>query len=97
LNDCRDKVRNLLLKKRHVVEGIRDALLEREELIGDAIEALMADLGEREPIEIPVLALASNGGPAIGAGVGAPAGNGHQGGNGNGRSSTPPPPPPPLP
>ena len=30
LNDCRDSVRNLLLKKRHVVEGVRDALLERE-------------------------------------------------------------------
>ena len=37
-----------------MVEGVRDALLEREELIGDEIEALMADLGEREPIEVPV-------------------------------------------
>jgi len=53
LNDCRDKVRNLLLKKRHVVEGVRDALLEREELVGDEIEVLMAELGEREPIEVP--------------------------------------------
>jgi cell division protease FtsH len=86
LNDCRDKVRNLLLKKRHVVEGIRDALLEREELIGDEIEALMAELGEREPIEIPVLAPTGNGGlPAIRVGV--PGGNGH--------GTTPPPPPPP--
>ena len=54
LNDCRDNVRNLLLKKRHVVEGVRDALLEREELVGDEIEVLMAELGEREPIEVPV-------------------------------------------
>ena len=54
LNDCRDSVRNLLLKKRHVVEGVRDALLEREELVGDEIEVLMAELGEREPIEVPV-------------------------------------------
>ncbi len=53
LNDCRDRVRNLLLKKRSVVEGVRDALLEREELVGDEIEVLMAQLGEREPIEIP--------------------------------------------
>ena len=54
LNDCRDSVRNLLLKKRHVVEGVRDALLEREELVGDESEVLMAELGEREPIEVPV-------------------------------------------
>ncbi len=54
LDDCRDRVRNLLLKKRHVVEGVRDALLEREELVGDEIEVLMAELGEREPIEVPV-------------------------------------------
>ena len=88
LNDCRDGVRNLLLKKRHVVDGVRDALLVREELIGDEIEALMAELGEREPIEIPVLA------PAGVAGHGsAPGGNG-QGGNGQ---LTPPPPPPPRP
>ena len=53
LSDCRERVRNLLLKKRHVVEGVRDALLEREELVGDEIEVLMAELGEREPIESP--------------------------------------------
>src|SRR5207302_2881744 len=35
LDDCRDRVRALLLMKRHVVEGVKDALLEREELIGD--------------------------------------------------------------
>lgn len=54
LNDCRRRVRALLAQKRHVVEGVRDALLEREELIGDEIEALMAELGEREPLELPV-------------------------------------------
>jgi cell division protease FtsH len=92
LNDCRQGVRNLLLKKRNVVEGIRDALLAREELIGDEIEALMAELGEREPIEIPALAPAGAGGR-----VPEPDGNGH-GGNGqggHGRSAPPPPPPPP--
>jgi cell division protease FtsH len=90
LNDCRDGVRNLLLKKRHVVEGVRDALLEREELIGDEIEALMAELGEREPIEIP--ALAPVGGPGR---TPEPEGNGHGGnGQGNGRMAPPPPPPP---
>jgi cell division protease FtsH len=53
LNDCRRRVKKLLLEKRHVVEGIRDALLEREELIGDEIEDIMARLGEREPL-VPV-------------------------------------------
>jgi ATP-dependent Zn protease len=53
LNDCRRRVKKLLLEKRHVVEGIRDALLEREELIGDEIEEIMARLGEREPL-VPV-------------------------------------------
>jgi cell division protease FtsH len=86
LNDCRDGVRNLLLKKRHVVDGVRDALLEREELIGDEIEALMAELGEREPIEIPALA-------PVGAGGQAPE-PGANGQGGNGRLTPPPPPPP---
>jgi len=54
LDECRRQVRALLEQKRHVVEGVRDALLEREEIIGDEIEALMAELGEREPLDIPV-------------------------------------------
>src|SRR5215211_4607512 len=83
MNDCRDNVRNLLLKKRHVVEGVRDALLEREELVGDEIEVLMAELGEREPIEVPVTA------DGDGAGGLAPGGNG-RGGDGNGQRPAPP-------
>ncbi len=83
LNDCRDSVRNLLLKKRHVVEGVRDALLEREELVGDEIEVLMAELGEREPIEVPVT------GDGDGATGFAPEGNGHAG-DGNGHRPAPP-------
>ena len=82
LNDCRDNVRNLLLKKRHVVEGVRDALLEREELVGDEIEVLMAELGEREPIE--VAATTKGEGLAF-----EPGGNG-QGGGGNGQGQVPP-------
>ncbi len=93
LNQCRDNVRNLLLKKRQVVEGVRDALLAREELIGDEIEALMADLGEREPIEIPVTVPSGNGGPP-GSWTPQPGGNGN--GNGNGHVAAPPPPPPPA-
>ena len=82
LNDCRDNVRNLLLKKRHVVDGVRDALLEREELVGDEIEVLMAELGEREPIEVP--ATTQGEGLAF-----EPGGNG-QGGGGNGQGQVPP-------
>jgi cell division protease FtsH len=48
LNDSRRKVASLLKKKRKVVEGIRDALLDREELIGDEIQELMVELGEWE-------------------------------------------------
>jgi ATP-dependent Zn protease len=84
LNDCRDRVRNLLLKKRAVVEGVRDALLEREELVGDEIEVLMAELGEREPIEVPA-ATSGNGGRSPFA----PGGNG-QAGDGNGQRPAPP-------
>ncbi|MGZ4130066.1 MAG: AAA family ATPase [Actinomycetota bacterium] len=84
LEECRNRVRTLLQQKRHAVEGVRDALLEREELIGDEIEALMADLGEREPIEVPAMLPTSgnghDGGPlALGDGTG----NGH-GPNGSG-------------
>jgi cell division protease FtsH len=71
LNDCRRRVHSLLLTKRHAVDGVRDALLEREELVGDEIEVLMAELGEREPIELPAGVL-GNGRRAFG-----PDGNGH--------------------
>jgi cell division protease FtsH len=78
LEESRRRVRALLLEKRHVVEGLRDALLQREELIGDEIEAVMADLGEREPLDIPVGALSGNG---HGGTLPSPLGNGH--GNGD--------------
>ncbi len=83
LEESKRRVRALLLQKRHVVEGIRDALLEREELIGDEIEALMAELGEREPLEVPVGVLTGNGQQGV-----APDGNGQQQG-----VALPPPPP----
>jgi cell division protease FtsH len=80
LDDCRRRVRSLLEAKRHVVVGVRDALLEREELIGDEIEVLMAELGEREPIEIPALTGGNGQGralPGFGGGNGrTPDGNG---------------------
>jgi len=88
LNECRESVRNLLLQKRHVVEGVRDALLEREELVGDEIEVLMAELGEREPIELPI-GVSGNGGGDGSGGV-QPGGNGGPPGSGNGHAPTPP-------
>jgi cell division protease FtsH len=89
LNSCRRQVRQLLESKRHVVEGIREALLEREELIGDEIEELMAQLGEREPLPVPV----GVDGPGQ-----MPGGNGQplQGGDGQTPPGAPPPPPPHL-
>jgi ATP-dependent Zn protease len=91
LNECRRSVRSLLIQKRHVVEGVRDALLEREELIGDEIEALMADLGEREPIEVLVPSALGPGSDDIGLG---PAGGNGQGGNGQAAGADDPPPRP---
>ena len=97
LDDCRNRVRALLLQKRHVIEGIRDALLEREELIGDEIEALMAELGEREPLEgLPVGVLTGNGQEreriAIGPGSGQGGGLAQPPGpSGNGPAGDPPP------
>ncbi len=85
LAECKQNVRNLLLKKRHVVEGVRDALLEREELVGDEIELLMAELGEREPIEVPAGVVAGNGGVKVPSPIG-------DGKGGNGQGSAPPPP-----
>ena len=85
LESCRRQVRQLLESKRHVVEGIRDALLTREELIGDEIEELMAELGEREPLPVPV---GGDGEAALPGGNGQP----QPGGDGQGRGPIPPPP-----
>ena len=71
LEDCRSQVRALLTRKRHVVNGVRDALLEREELIGDEIEELMAELGEREPFDVGLAdELSGNGQRALPSGDG---------------------------
>jgi cell division protease FtsH len=89
LASCRKQVFELLNRKRYAVEGVRDALLEREELIGDEIEALMAELGEREPLPVPATGNGGTAGPLPG-GNGGPAGGDGQ----PPRSDTPPPPPP---
>jgi cell division protease FtsH len=87
LDECRNRTRALLLNKRSVVEGVRDALLEREELIGDEIEELMVRLGEGGPIEVGFGG--RGGGPALPGG-----GDGDGwGGNGSPHGWAPPPPP----
>ncbi|HET9733029.1 MAG TPA: AAA family ATPase [Acidimicrobiales bacterium] len=43
LSSARDEVRSLLSRHRSVVEALRDALLEREELVGDEITKVIAD------------------------------------------------------
>ncbi|HEX9693919.1 MAG TPA: AAA family ATPase [Actinomycetota bacterium] len=96
LDDCRGRVKKVLLLKRHAVEGVRDALIEREELIGDEIEALMAELGEREPLEgLPVGVLTGNGQEreriAIGPGTGQGGLAQPPGPSGNGPAGDPPP------
>jgi cell division protease FtsH len=95
LDDCRGRVKKVLLQKGHAVEGVRDALIEREELIGDEIEVLMAELGEREPLEIPAGVLTGNGqqgGQPAAIGSGAADGDGHgPGPSGNGPTGQAPP------
>ena len=68
LDSCRRQVRVLLESKRHVVEGIRDALLAREEL--------MAELGEREPMPVPAAGDAQEALGPGGNGQAAPGGDG---------------------
>ena len=89
LASCRRQVFDLLQRKRPVVEGLRDALLEREELIGDEIEEIMAQLGEREPL--PVRAPGNGGSGAVQQGNG-PAGSAPPGGGLAPPPAIPPPP-----
>jgi hypothetical protein len=51
LDDGRDRVHALLERKRHVVEGVRDALLDREELVGDEALALLRRGGPRRELD----------------------------------------------
>lgn len=50
LDDARARARIVIRKNRHLVEALRDALLERHELIGDQISAVLVAAGaERAP------------------------------------------------
>ncbi len=45
LNDARARARIVLTKNKHLVEALRDALLERHELIGEQISAVLLEAG----------------------------------------------------
>jgi ATP-dependent Zn protease len=54
LTEARDAVRTMLEENRHIVEGLRDTLLVREELIGDEItDALSAAAAQSDAASTP--------------------------------------------
>ncbi|MGA3221720.1 MAG: AAA family ATPase [Acidimicrobiales bacterium] len=53
LASARNAARDILLAQRHVVEALRDALLERDELIGDEIAAVIAQASPGGPAVVP--------------------------------------------
>jgi cell division protease FtsH len=57
LLEARKEIEELLREKGEIVEGVRDALLEREEIVGEEIERLFAGLAEspgaRRSSELP--------------------------------------------
>jgi ATP-dependent Zn protease len=44
LAEARKEIEDLLREKSRIVEGVRDALLEREEIVGEEIDRLFARL-----------------------------------------------------
>ncbi len=55
LLEARAEIEELLREKSAIVEGVRDALLEREEIVGEEIEKLFAELearGEEQTSEV---------------------------------------------
>jgi ATP-dependent Zn protease len=51
LAEARKEIEAVLREKSAIVEGVRDALLEREEIVGEEIDRLFAELearGERQ-------------------------------------------------
>jgi ATP-dependent Zn protease len=60
LKQCKAEVTEILKKRRFAVERIRDELLEREELVGDQLEALMSEIFDEgvaartaTPVDLP--------------------------------------------
>jgi ATP-dependent Zn protease len=51
LTEARAEIESLLREKGAIVEGVRDALLEREEIVGEEIEKLFAELESRGDLQ----------------------------------------------
>jgi ATP-dependent Zn protease len=51
LEQAKDEVRKLLDENRHLVVALRDALLERDELVGDEIMDVLRESAQREALE----------------------------------------------
>jgi hypothetical protein len=51
LAEARSEVEGLLRERSTIVEGVRDALLEREEIVGEEIEKLFAELESRGDLQ----------------------------------------------
>jgi ATP-dependent Zn protease len=52
LNDAKSAVQRMLDENRHVVEALRDALLERDELLGDEIVAVVDAARHPENVDV---------------------------------------------
>ena len=51
LEQAKDEVRKLLDENRHLVVALRDALLERDELVGDEIIDVLRESAQRDALE----------------------------------------------
>lgn len=65
LNDAKHEARRLITDHRHLVVGLRDALLEREELIGEEILEVLRDAEQRALAESGVIVDLRSGDPQI--------------------------------
>ncbi|MGH9282357.1 MAG: AAA family ATPase, partial [Acidimicrobiales bacterium] len=58
LEDAKAAVTTMLGRNRHLVEALRDALLERDELVGDEITAVLSEAGDGPTVDLgPVVDL----------------------------------------
>jgi cell division protease FtsH len=56
LGDAKDHVRQLLQDNRHLLDALRDALVEREELVGEEITDVLATAARMGPSRLPGIA-----------------------------------------
>jgi cell division protease FtsH len=61
------EARSMLKQNRHLVEALRDALLERDELVGDEIAGVIREAGAPEPAARPVVPAPAYGANRLGS------------------------------